>query len=69
MGIAPVIFHRENWRARHDPATHLDFPSYRQQFVLEQTVGWPSVRHRIGTRFIMLAIIRLHLREHISDTY
>lgn len=78
LGIEPVIPHRENERARHDPKTRFDRKAYRQRFVVEQTVGWLKECRRVGTRFdklavnfaafVKLAIIHLCLRKHFSDT-
>jgi transposase len=54
--IEPVIPHRENERARHDPATRFDRVAYRGRCVAEQCVGWLKELRRIGTRFEKLAV-------------
>ncbi len=54
--IEPVIPHKENELARHDPATRFDRVAYRGRCVAEQCVGWLKEFRRIGTRFEKLAV-------------
>jgi len=54
--IEPVIPHKENELARHDPATWFDQWAYRGRCVAEQCVGWLKEFRRIGTRFEKLAV-------------
>ncbi len=54
--IEPVIPHKENEHARHDPATRFDRVAYRGRCVAEQCVGWLKEFRRIGTRFEKLAV-------------
>jgi transposase len=77
-GIEPVIPHKDNEQARHDPATTFDKEAYRQRHVVEQCVGWLKEYRRIGTRFeklavnfhgmLQLAMIRRYLKLLFSDT-
>jgi transposase len=70
--IQPVIPHKENQTARHDPAVSFDHEAYRGRSVVEQCVGWLKEFRRIGTRFeklavnfhgmLQLAMIRRYLR-------
>jgi len=70
--IAPVIPHKENQKARHDPKVKFDRQAYRGRCVAEQCVGWLKEFRRIGTRFeklavnfhgmLLLAIINRYLR-------
>ena len=70
--IEPVIPHKENEYARHDPAVMFDRAAYRNRCVAEQCVGWLKENRRIGTRFeklavnfhglLQLAIIKRYLR-------
>jgi transposase len=70
--IQPVIPHKENEKARHDPKVKFDRQAYRGRCVVEQCVGWLKEYRRIGTRFeklavnfhgmLQLAIIRRYLR-------
>jgi transposase len=72
QGIQPVIPHKENQTARHDPAVSFDHEAYRGRSVVEQCVGWLKEFRRIGTRFeklavnfhgmLQLAMIRRYLR-------
>ena len=72
LRIEPVIPHKENERARQDPAVKFDRPAYRGRCVVEQCVGWLKEFRRIGTRFeklavhfhgmLQLAMIRRYLR-------
>jgi len=55
-GIEPVIPHKDNEKARHDPAVTFDEQTYRQRHVVEQCVGWLKEYRRIGTRFEKLAV-------------
>jgi transposase len=54
--IEPVIPHKENEVARHDPAVWFDKSAYRGRSVAEQCVGWLKEFRRIGTRFEKLAV-------------
>jgi transposase len=70
--IEPVIPHKENEHARHDPAMKFDCEAYKGRCVAEQCVGWLKEFRRIGTRFeklavnfhgmLQLAMIRRYLR-------
>ena len=70
--IEPVIPHKDNEHARHDPAAWFDRPAYRGRCVVEQCVGWLKEFRRIGTRYeklavdfhgmLQLAMIRRYLR-------
>ena len=76
-GIDPVIPHKDNEHARHDPAVDFDRRTYRRRAVIEQCVGWLKECRRIGTRFeklavnfhgmLQLAMIRRHLKLLCSD--
>ncbi len=55
-GIEPVIPHKDNEHARHDPAVTFDRETYRRRAVVEQCVGWLKECRRIGTRFEKLAV-------------
>lgn len=76
-GIEPVIPHKDNEQARHDPAVPFDKATYRQRHVVEQCVGWLKEYRRIGTRFeklavhfhgmLQLAMIRRYLKLLFSD--
>ena len=71
-GIKPVIPHKDNEKARHDPRVRFDRKAYRSRAVVEQCVGWLKEYRRIGTRFeklavnyhgmLQLAMIRRYLR-------
>jgi transposase len=77
-GIEAVIPHKDNEKARHDPAAAFDKEAYRQRHVVEQCVGWLKEYRRIGTRFeklavnfhgmLQLAMIRRYLKLLFSDT-
>ena len=54
--IEPVIPHKDNEKARHDPAVWFDRAAYRGRCVVEQCVGWLKEFRRIGTRFEKLAV-------------
>ena len=54
--IQPVIPHKDNEAARHDPAVWFDRVAYRGRCVVEQCVGWLKEFRRIGTRFEKLAV-------------
>ena len=54
--IAPVIPHKDNEHARHDPAVTFDREAYKGRCVAEQCVGWLKEFRRIGTRFEKLAV-------------
>jgi transposase len=70
--IKPVIPHKDNEKARHDPTVTFDREAYRGRCVVEQCVGWLKEFRRIGTRFeklavnfhgmLQLAMIRRYLR-------
>lgn len=76
-GIVPVIPHKDNERARHDPGVVFDTTTYRKRCVVEQCVGWLKENRRIGTRFeklavhfhamLQLAMIKRYLRMLFSD--
>jgi len=76
--IEPVIPHKDNEVARHDPAVWFDRVAYRGRCVAEQCVGWLKEFRRIGTRFeklavhfhgmLQLAMIRRYLRLLFSDS-
>jgi transposase len=55
-GIEPVIPHKDNEKARHDPAVEFDRETYRGRCVVEQCVGWLKDLRRIGTRYEKLAV-------------
>ena len=75
--IEPVIPHRDDEKARHDPGVTFDRQAYRGRCVVEQCVGWLKEFRRIGTRFeklavnfhgmLQLAMIRRYLRMLFSD--
>lgn len=77
LKIEPVIPHKDNEKARHDPKVKFDREAYRGRCVVEQCVGWLKEFRRIGTRFeklavnflgmLELAIIRRYLRILFSD--
>ncbi len=77
QNIKPVIPHKQNEKARHDPATEFDHEGYRGRYVVEQCVGWLKEFRRIGTRFeklavnylgmLQLAVIRRYLRLLFQD--
>ena len=54
--IEPVIPHKVNEAARHDPSVKFDRQAYRGRSVVEQCVGWLKEFRRIGTRFEKLAV-------------
>lgn len=70
--IEPVIPHKDNETARHDPKVRFDREAYRGRAVVEQCVGWLKEYRRVGTRFeklavnyhgmLQLAMIRRYLR-------
>lgn len=76
-GIEPVIPHKDNEKARHDPAVEFDKPTYRRRHVIEQCIGWLKECRRIGTRYeklavhylgmLQLAMIRRYLKLLFSD--
>ncbi len=55
-GIEPVIPHKDNEKARHDPDVKFDREAYRGRCVVEQCVGWLKDLRRIGTRYEKLAV-------------
>ena len=55
-GIEPIIPHKENEKARHDPEVKFDKETYKRRSIVEQTIGWLKECRRIGTRFEKLAI-------------
>jgi transposase len=75
--IEPVIPHKQNEAARHDPTVWFDRWAYRSRAVVEQCVGWLKEYRRIGTRFeklavhfhgmLQLAIIRRYLKLLFPD--
>ena len=75
--IEPVIPHKDNEKARHDPKVKFDKKTYRRRCVVEQCVGWLKECRRIGTRYeklavnfhgmLQLAMIRRYLRLLFSD--
>lgn len=77
-GIEPVIPHKDNEKARHDPSVTFDKRTYHRRHVVEQCVGWLKECRRIGTRFeklavsfhamLQLAMIRRYLRLLFSDS-
>jgi transposase len=56
QNIEPVIPHKENETARHDPTRWFDSIAYQGRCVAEQCVGWLKEFRRIGTRFEKLAV-------------
>jgi transposase len=54
--IEPVIPHKENEKARHDPLTWFDRIAYRGRAVIEQCVGWLKEFRRIATRYEKLEV-------------
>ncbi len=54
--IEPVIPHKDNENARHDPSVRFDRVAYRRRGVIEQCVGWLKEFRRIGTRYEKLAV-------------
>lgn len=78
QSIIPVIPHKDNEKARHDPAVCFDRLAYRGRCVVEQCVGWLKEFRRIGTRFeklavhfhgmLQLAMIRRYLKLLFSDS-
>ncbi len=76
-GIEPVIPHKDNEQARHDPSVTFDKDTYRRRAVVEQCVGWLKEYRRIGTRFeklavnfhgmLQLAMVRRYLKLLFSD--
>lgn len=56
LRIEPVIPHKENEKARHDPKEKFDREAYKGRSVAEQCVGWLKEFRRIGTRFEKLAV-------------
>jgi transposase len=78
QNIEPVIPHKENELARHDPTVWFDRCAYRGRCVAEQCVGWLKEFRRIGTRFeklavnfhgmLQLAMTRRYLKLLFSDS-
>jgi transposase len=76
-GIEPVIPHRDNETARHDPNVVFDKETYRRRCIVEQTIGWLKECRRIATRFekrainfiamVKLAMIKRLLKIAFSD--
>jgi transposase len=54
--IEPVIPHKDNEKARHDPTVWFDRTAYRGRCVVEQCVGWLKEFRRIATRHEKLAV-------------
>ena len=75
--IEPVIPHKDNEAARHDPGVKFDRNSYRRRCVIEHCVGWIKEFRRVGTRFdklavsflafVKLAVVARYLRLGFSD--
>lgn len=55
-GIEPIIPHKDNEKARHDPKVKFDKKTYKRRCIIEQTIGWLKECRRIGTRFEKLAV-------------
>ena len=55
-GIEPIIPHKDNEKARHDPEQKFDKETYKRRSIVEQSIGWLKECRRIGTRFEKLAI-------------
>ena len=55
-GIEAIIPHKDNEKARHDPAVAFDKETYRRRSIVEQIVGWLKECRRVATRFEKLAI-------------
>ena len=55
-GIEPIIPHKDNEKARHDPEVKFDKDAYKRRSIVEQSIGWLKECRRIGTRFEKLAI-------------
>ena len=54
--IEPVIPHKDNEKARHDPGVWFDRAAYRGRSVIEQCVGWLKEFRRIATRYEKLEV-------------
>ena len=77
QNIEPVIPHKDNELAGHDPTVWFDRWAYRGRCVAEQCVGWLKEFRRIGTRFeklavnfhgmLQLAMIRRYFKLLFSD--
>jgi transposase len=55
-GIEPIIPHKDNEKARHDPEVKFDKETYKRRSIVEQSIGWLKECRRIGTRYEKLAI-------------
>jgi transposase len=55
-GIAPLIPHKDNEKARHDGRVKFDALEYKRRSIIEQAIGWLKECRRIATRFEKLAI-------------
>ena len=55
-GVEPIIPHKDNEKARHDPNVKFDKETYKRRSIVEQVIGWLKECRRIGTRFEKLAI-------------
>lgn len=55
-GIEPIIPHKDNEKARHDPDVVFDKDTYKRRSIVEQSIGWLKECRRIATRFEKLAI-------------
>lgn len=55
-GIEPIIPHKDNEKARHDPGVTFDKATDKRRAIVEQTIGWLKECRRVGTRFEKLAI-------------
>lgn len=54
--IEPVIPHKDNEKARHDPSAWFDRAAYRGRAVVEQCIGWLKEFRRIATRYEKLEV-------------
>lgn len=55
-GIEPIIPHKDNEKARHDPEVEFDKETYKRRSIVEQSIGWLKECRRVATRFEKLAI-------------
>jgi transposase len=55
-GVAPLIPHKDNEKARHDGRGKFDTVAYKRRSIIEQTIGWLKECRRVATRFEKLAI-------------
>jgi transposase len=54
--IEPVIPHKDNEKARHDPTVWFERAAYCGRAVIEQCVGWLKEFRRITTRYEKLQV-------------